>query len=203
MVNWRDIDEYNMEWLMNDASRMSRQRAVFEQIARHSIELENGNMDQWELLTDTLINAYDMGRDGADINAYHFLKWHGAILPYGGTLRQCNPISVGMGESFQPAPCRELSPRMMALLQTWSETMRSAGDPYYLLAHLHFAEWCTHFFPDGNKRHCRLLTVYGCGRLGVAPIDIDLLVKARYIDALANADVTALARLFEDCTIRE
>lgn len=160
-------------------------------------------MDQWELYTSAMMEAYTLGADGKDFNAYHFLKWHGLILPFGGTLRESNPVSVGMGESFNPAPCRELSSRMMCLITDWARAMRDTSDPYLSLATMHFKEWQTHFFPDGNKRHCRLLTIYGCGRYGLPPIDIALPNKHRYLDCLQASNLPALADLFIDCTIRE
>jgi hypothetical protein len=165
---------------------------VMGMIAYDSGELEGATWDQWELHRNALIEAYQLGQSGAPVTIYHFLKWHKAILPFGGSLRDTMPVSVGMGESFRPAPVHLLPARVNEFVREWTGRATSI----HTLASLHFAQWRMHPFADGNKRHCRLMTVYGCGLLGIDPVCISLANKYEYIDALDAGNIDALTQLF-------
>jgi hypothetical protein len=169
-------------------------------VAFHSQQLENAGWDRWELHTDALMQAYQMGQRKQPMNIYYFLKWHAQILPFGGTLRDCNPVSVGMGESFAPVPVHLLPATVNQFVRGWCD-FPDDGSPLMHLARRHFAQWRDHFYSDGNKRHCRLMTIYGCGWFGIDPVMITTGHKAAYLDALAGADVPALAALFERCQV--
>ncbi len=172
-------------------------------IAYHSGALEGAPWNQWELHADALYNAFCAGQEHKRLNMYHFLTWHRAILPHGGSLRTLDPVSVGMGESFRPEPAITLGAKVNQFVLNYTEPLIAQGKvlPHLTLAVLHFNQWRMHPFADGNKRHARLMTVYGCGWLGLPPVDITLAEKARYLDALAGADLPALARLFRDCAV--
>jgi len=181
--------------------RLERLSFTMGVVAFHSGQLEGAAWDRWELHRDALHEAYTLGTAQKPVTIYHFLKWHGAILPCGGTLREANPVSMHMGESFAPHNYRTLPQRAGAFMREWAEALSDTRDPWLTLARLHFTQWQMHPFADGNKRHSRLMTVYGCGWYGLPAVCITLAVKQHYLDALNAADVPALARLFESNTI--
>jgi hypothetical protein len=202
------VTEYSMEWLDNITPPTwantyigTVRRAIFRGIAHRSAELEGYKMiaDQWELFTDVIQGAYERGLDRGPLDIYHFLKWHGGILPFGGTLRQCGVVSAEMGRTFRPALHSELPRLMPEFIKRFNAALPCAPDPYRAMADLHFDEWRTHYFLDGNKRHCRLLTVYACGFFDLPPVDITLAEKSLYLDALATGNMPALAELFSNC----
>jgi Fic family protein len=201
-----DTDEYTQEWADALASRWSAlytgtvRASVLRAIAIDSQKLEGAmDTDSWYHHANVLEAAFDAGLNRQPLNVYNFLKWHAGILPYGGTLRQCAPVSVGMGDSFSPADYHDLPRLMAAFVTDFNAALARTADPLSTVAQLHFNEWQTHFFPDGNKRHCRLLTVYCCGWFDVAPVHITLEDRPAYIDALAAASISDLARLFARC----
>lgn len=165
-------------------------------IAYQSNQLEGAGWDQWALHQNALLEAYRLGKNKSPLLIYHFLKWHKAILPFGGILRESMPVSMGMGESFNPKPVSVLPAWANAFVQTW--TQRVLQSPTFLtLAELHFEQWAAHAWADGNKRHCRLLTVYGCGLINANPVCITLGDKSTYINALDASDIECLAGLLE------
>lgn len=174
-----------------------------QKIAFDSAQLEGANpWDQWELHAAALEEAYELGRQQKAVTMYEFYKWHGAILPFGGSLRQTEPVSLGMGESFKPAPVHLLPGIVNGLVRTtWPLELASRDAPLTTLAKLHFRQWQTHPFADGNKRHARLMTVYGCGWYGLSLVNITLAHKRAYIDTLQHADIAALAALFRFCQV--
>lgn len=178
-------------------------RFIMQKIAYDSARLEGADpWDRWDLHTQALEDAYTLGRKRKPITMYEFFKWHSAILPFGGSLRQNEPASLQMGESFRPAPAHLLPGLINALvLTTWRIVLASREESLKALATLHFRQWQLHPFADGNKRHCRLMTVYGCGWYGIAPVNITLQHKSTYLDALRDADITALAALFRTCQV--
>lgn len=166
-------------------------------VAYHSQQLENAGWDRWELHRDALIEAYELGRKRQPINMFHFLRWHRAILPFGGSLRDCNPVSVGMGESFQPVPYRQLPGVVNSFVRDWTADLNTMLQ----VAERHFHQWRDHPFGDGNKRHARLMTVYGCGWIDAAPVCITLAHKTEYLDALSSANIDQLADIFIKCQV--
>jgi hypothetical protein len=181
--------------------RMRRKEFIMGIIAWESGRLENAGWDRWELHALAVNDAYDTGSARVPLALHHGTRWHRAILPFGGCLRTSNPVSVGMGESFRPAPWHKLPMLFYEFISAYSSRL-DANDPFYSMAQLHFEQWQTHFWADANKRHCRLLTTYGCGWLGIDPVCITLAVKDAYLDALAEADIDGLAALFAACQIQ-
>lgn len=178
-----------------------RLQFIMDIVAFHSGDLEGTPWDRWELHAEALQDAYALGASRQPVTLYRFFRWHGAILPHGGTLRQSNPVSVAMGESFQPHNYLTLPARVAAFIEEWHAALANCTDHWLTLSKLHFTQWQIHPYPDGNKRHARLMTVYGCGWFGLPPVCITLAEKPKYLDALRDADRAALARLFEAHTI--
>lgn len=197
---WRRLNRHIERERQAARIREQRKKIVMGFIAWNSNLLEGAGWDCWELHRDALLEAYDLGLNRQPFTMYHFLKWHRAILPFGGTLRQSMPVSTGMGESFQPVPVAALAPLINQFVAGWIEQLDDTR-PLYSLAALHFDQWRIHPFADGNKRHCRLLTTFGCGWFGLDPVCITLRDKSIYLDALTNADLGNLAWLFKACQV--
>jgi hypothetical protein len=174
----------------------SRERFVMNFIAHQSGALEGAAWDQWDLHSKAILNAYQTGLSHERLALHHMTRWHRSILPYGGCLRSNEPVSLGMGESFKPAPHTTLPKRLLEFSTSFCDRL-DAHEPFFSLAALHFEQWQIHFWPDGNKRLSRLMTVYGCGWFDLSPVCITLGDKHVYLDCLQNANVTGLARLFE------
>lgn len=197
-------NRYEIEWLLNsqtwyDLYPDSVRQSVFKEIAKQSILLENGSMDQWDLHAKVLQDAYEYGATGNELGHYKFFYWHKGILPFGGMLRQCNAVSRDMGESFHPENYSDLPKVVGKYISNFNTVLTRPYVGYYDLAVLHHEAWRIHFWYDGNKRHARLCTNYACGYLQFPPIEITLREKDEYLDCLRHTNYDGLAYLFEKC----
>lgn len=181
---------------------MGHEAFIMGKIAIDSQSLEGQPWDRWQPHAAAVSNAYHTGQEGRPLELFKFFLWHSQILPHGGSLRTLDAVSVGMGESFDPADWRIL-PRLAREFVTRVNHVisHSTESPFMVMAQLHFDGWKTHFWSDGNKRHCRVLSNYIAGWYHRGAIDVTLNHKKRYLDALQTANIAGLAALLEECEV--
>jgi hypothetical protein len=177
-------------------------RIVFKTFAYHNALLEGQELskDQWELSTDEAYKIYQHGVNHRPVTVFEMLMWHKSILPFGGFFRECDPVVMGAGESFNPLPSKKIPEYVnRKLLALYNELLETGAkeDPMWAIATLHFEQWRAHIWPDGNKRHCRKMTLWACGVCDLDPVVICLDDKSVYFDTLSSGNTVALAELFE------
>jgi hypothetical protein len=172
----------------------------FKAFALHNSLLEGMTLckDRWELDTDEAYRIYMLGVNKRPVSVFEFLMWHKSILPFGGMFRQCDPIVFGAGESFNPLPPNKIYRYVNdVLLPEYNSLLDGWDDAFLHIADCHFNQWRAHVWPDGNKRHCRKLTLWACGVCELDPVVICLDDKEEYFDTLSSGNVLALAELLE------
>lgn len=174
----------------------------FRAFAWHNALLEGQELsnDQWELDTREAYKIYQHGINHRPVTVFELLMWHKSILPFGGMFRTCDAVVMGAGESFDPLPPKKIPEYVNhKLLSMYSELLETGAkeDPMWAIASIHFNQWRAHIWPDGNKRHCRKMTLWACGVCGLDPVVICLDDKAEYFNVLSSGNTVALAELFE------
>lgn len=110
------------------------------------------------------------------------------------------PVFIAAAEHIPPAP-NQINQQMMQLVYEHNQDF--GLDPFLREARFHLRFERIHPFEDGNGRTGRILLNRGLMREQIAPVVIPVEQRARYMDALAQCDDMALAKLFKELSAAE
>jgi Fic family protein len=159
------------------------------------IELERNHSDNH---CRAMQQAVTWGESGHIPDSYDIRSLHAMMFPYGGAWRTSGVMIQGSPYvPPQPAFVPMLMHNHVENTRWWLGT--NGESPYTKLAHIHLEFTKIHPLTDGNGRVARLLLNSHAAYLNLPFIRIE--DRDRYIDALIEENMVALAQLFKDSSI--